>query len=86
MLKSAALVGRLKRRDCDRHGLGLKPTRVIRLCPWERHVLQLFPLPGGFGKQFLSPISIKIRILTGQQYIGIWKQVGVIACPMYRPP
>ena len=25
------------RRDCDRHGLGSKPTRAIRLCPRERH-------------------------------------------------
>ena len=27
----------LKRRDCDRHGLGSKPTRATLLCPWERH-------------------------------------------------
>ena len=26
----------LERRDCDRHGVGSKPTRAILLCPWER--------------------------------------------------
>ena len=27
--------------DCDRHGLGLKPTRAILLCTWERHFTAL---------------------------------------------
>ena len=27
----------LEHRDCDRHGLGLKPTRAILLCPWKRN-------------------------------------------------
>ena len=27
----------IERRDCDRHGPSLKPTRAILLCPWERH-------------------------------------------------
>ena len=27
----------LERRDCDRHGLGSKPTRAILLCPSERY-------------------------------------------------
>ena len=38
----------LKRRAHDQHGLGLKTTRAILLCPWERHFLLL----GGLGKQF----------------------------------
>ena len=33
----------LKRRDCDEHGLGSKPTRAILLCPWKRHVIALSP-------------------------------------------
>ena len=33
----------LKRRDRNRHGLGSKPTRVILLCPWERHFTALSP-------------------------------------------
>ena len=41
----------LERRDCDRHGLGSKPTRAIPLCPWERHLTAVFLL-GGLGKQF----------------------------------
>ena len=33
----SSVVERLKRRACDQHGLGSKPTRAILLCPWERH-------------------------------------------------
>ena len=33
----------LKRRAYDQHGIGSKPTRVILLCPWERHFTALFP-------------------------------------------
>ena len=33
----------LKRRHCDRHGLGSKPTRAILLCCWERHFTALSP-------------------------------------------
>ena len=42
----------LKPRNCHRHGLGSKPTGAILLCPWERHILREFSLPGGLGKQF----------------------------------
>ena len=38
-----SLVEWLKCRDCDRHGFGSKPTRVILLCPWERHFKELYP-------------------------------------------
>ena len=31
-----------ERRNCDQHSLGLKPTRVIFLCPWERYFKALF--------------------------------------------
>ena len=30
-----------ERSSCDRHGVGLKPTRSILLCPWERHFTTL---------------------------------------------
>ena len=33
----------LERRNCDRHGLGSKPTRAILLCPWKRHFTALSP-------------------------------------------
>ena len=33
----------LESSDCDRHGLGSKPTRAILLCPWERHFTILTP-------------------------------------------
>ena len=35
----------------DQHGLGSKPTRAVRLCPWERH-FTAHSLLGGPGKQF----------------------------------
>ena len=31
----------LERQDCDRYGPGSKPTRIILLCPWERHLTAL---------------------------------------------
>ena len=33
----------LKRRECDRHGLGSKSTSTILLYLWERHLAALFP-------------------------------------------
>ena len=30
------------RRDCDQHGLGLKATRTILLCPSETRLTSLF--------------------------------------------
>ena len=41
----ASVVEWLKRHGCDRNGLDPKPTRVILLCPKERH----FPLFDGLG-------------------------------------
>ena len=35
-----SLVEWLERRNC-KHGLGSKPTRVVLLCPWERHLMAL---------------------------------------------
>ena len=33
----------LKRRDCNRHGPGSKPTHTILLRPWEKHFTALSP-------------------------------------------
>ena len=33
----------LKRRACDEHGLGSKPTLAILKSPWERHFTALSP-------------------------------------------
>ena len=41
----------LKHHGYDQHGLGLKPTCAILLCPWKR-TLQHFPLLGDLSKQF----------------------------------
>ena len=32
-----------KHRTDDQHGLGLKPTFAILLCPWERHITTFSP-------------------------------------------
>ena len=37
------LVEWLERLDCERHGLGSKPTRAFLLCPSERHFTVLSP-------------------------------------------
>ena len=52
----------LKRRARDQHGLGSKPTRVILLCPWERHFTA--HSPGWWAWQVVinySHISIKLQ-------------------------
>ena len=41
MLGVDSVVDWLKRRTCDQHGLGLKPTRAILLCPWEKKLYGL---------------------------------------------
>ena len=41
ILNSGSVVEWLKGRACDQDGLGLKPTRAILLCPWERHFTAL---------------------------------------------
>ena len=41
--KIGSVVEWLKRRDRDRHGLSLKPTRAILLCLWEQHFTALSP-------------------------------------------
>ena len=33
----------LEKIACDQHCLGSKPTCVILLCPWERHLMALSP-------------------------------------------
>ena len=38
-----SVVERLERHDCNRHGLGSKPTRCNLLYSWERHFMALFP-------------------------------------------
>ena len=41
----------LERCAYDQHDVGLKPTRAILLCSWEKHFTAL-SLLGGVGKQF----------------------------------
>ena len=73
----------LERRDCDRHGLGSKPTRAILLCPWERHFTAISPAWRSWQAVLnFSRISIKLKnlkISTRQQYIGT-PEAGQIIC------
>ena len=62
----------LERHSCDRHGVGSKPTGVILLFPWKRHLIVLSPallqaVPN-FSHIFIK-LKLKIKILTGQQFI-----------------
>ena len=59
----------LERGNCHRKGRGLKPTRAIFLCPWERHFRSLF-----LGKLVLKFQKLKKqsrKVSTGEQYLGI---------------
>ena len=49
-----SMVEELKRKDCDHHGLGSKPTGNILLCSWY---LRHFLLLGEFGKQFQITVT-----------------------------
>ena len=40
--QSTAWSSGLERRNCNRHGRGLKPTCAIPLCPWERYLTALY--------------------------------------------
>ena len=52
----------LKRRTCDHHGLGSKPTRAIFLCPWERHFTAHSPAWWSWQAVLnYSHISIKLQ-------------------------
>ena len=52
----------LEHRDCDRHGLGSKPTRAILLCIWERHLTTLSPVCWSWQAVLnFSHTSIKLK-------------------------
>ena len=57
-----SLVEWLKRRAYDQHGLGLKPTRAILLCTWEKHFTALSPAWWSWQAVLnYSHISIKLQ-------------------------
>ena len=52
----------VERRDCDRRGLGSKPTRAILLCPWKRHFMAFSPAWWSWQAVLnYSHISIKLQ-------------------------
>ena len=60
---------------CDQHDLGLKPTHAILLCSWERHFAALSPA----WWSWQAVLNYKWTAISWH----LWKQVGVIAYPMY---
>ena len=72
----------LERRAYDQHGLGLKPTRAILLCPWERHFTALFPAWWSW-QAVLNFNQILFKYKRNAISWHLRKQVGVIAYPMY---
>ena len=59
---AGSVVKWLRRRAYDQHGLGLKPTRAILLCPWERHFAALSPAWWSWQAVLnYSHISIRIQ-------------------------
>ena len=53
-----------KRRDCDKHSLGLKPTCTILLFPWERHLTTLSPVLAVLASTTIQYLANR------QQYLG----------------
>ena len=72
----------LKRRACDQHGLGSKPTHAILLCPWERHFTAHYPAWWSWQAVLnYSHISIKLQ---ADSNILVSPEAGRgIAYPMY---
>ena len=63
----------LKRRDCDQHGFGSKPTRAILLCPWKRHFTTLTTLsPVWSSWQAVLNFSHISEVSSEQQDLGIF--------------
>ena len=71
-----------QRRDCDRYGLGSKPTRAILLCPWERHFTALSPAWWSWQAALIY-IYISINFQRIAISLHLRKQVGVIAYSIY---
>ena len=71
-----------KRRACDQHGLGSKPTRAILLCPWERHFTALSPAWWSW-QAVVNYSHISVKLQADSNILQLRKQVGVIAYPMY---
>ena len=61
--QAGSVVEWLKCCDCNRHGLGSKPTCAILFCPWERHFAALSPAWRSWQAVLnFSHISIKLKI------------------------
>ena len=62
MLMIGNMVERLKHRAYDQHGLGLKPTHAILLCPWKRRFTALSPAWWSWQEVLnYNHISIKLQ-------------------------
>ena len=60
--EDGSVVEWLKHRADDQHGLGLKPTCAILLCPWERHFTALSP--AWWSWQAVLNYSISTKLLA----------------------
>ena len=69
----------LKRRARDQHSLGLKPTRAILLCPWERHFTTISPA-WWFWKAVLNFSHISIKVQADSNILAS-PEVGRGNCP-----
>ena len=72
-LSISSMVKWLESHDCDQHGLGLKPTCTVLLCPfiafspawWCWQAVQ------NFSHIIIKTKKPKLKISTKQQYLGI---------------
>ena len=61
----------VKNRACDQHGLGSKPTRVILLCPWERHFAEHSPAWWSW-QAVLNYSNISIKSINQSIYLCLF--------------
>ena len=76
---------------CDRDDIGSKPTRAIFLYHWEKKLYNTSPclVVLASSSKFQSCLNKNIKnqnkkFQPDSNIWHLWKQVGVIACPMYR--
>ena len=77
----------LECRDCDQHGVGIKPTRAILLCSCKRHFTALSLLVRASNSKFQSYLYKTKKPNKNFKRTAIsWcfrKQIGVIICLIY---
>ena len=75
----------VKRRDCDRHGLGSKPTSAVLLCPWERHFTEFSRMAVlASSSKFQPDSNILVSPEAGRDNCFLYVRVLASPSPSYE--